>query len=546
MLIGKLSYRPVPFTNPIRTVALFSSRTLRSVNAVGTAEIQSVPMLSQALKANEASSAKPEPKKPAFLSKHPAPRTNGNIMQAFNPREQRDSKTKQFQTPPQFLSSSIASSPSPSMPVQTASHGSRRKPVSNFEASRSRGPESNSFAALFRQQSDSFQNPSNIDSSQDNELPLGLPAGVVIEDGDLSSDENFDFTLPGLRKPGEASNQGSATATTAAPQTQEIPWSTSPPSHWQPTSKPLPRTLKREMPADLQSSSPVPVAKRRTTPAEWADDEGGATQASKSLSKDPWNPTLSAVKNQKRQHKHQTLKRNADNAPGKAISVAASNISEPVNLFKPIKSKSKTPKNAAFALSKEQQHVLDLVVNKGQSVFFTGPAGTGKSVLMRSIIQELKKKWARDPERLGVTASTGLAACNIGGMTLHSFSGIGLGKEDAPTLVKKIRRNIRAKTRWVRARTIIIDEISMVDGELFDKLSQIGRTIRNNGRPWGGIQLVITGDFFQLPPVPEGFENKKREVKFAFEADTWTTSIDHTIGLTEVFRQKDPGAFILI
>jgi ATP-dependent DNA helicase PIF1 len=160
-------------------------------------------------------------------------------------------------------------------------------------------------------------------------------------------------------------------------------------------------------------------------------------------------------------------------------------------------------------------------------------------VLMRAIISELRKKWARDPERLSVTASTGLAACNIGGMTLHSFAGIGLGKEDVPTLVKKIRRNAKAKNRWLRTSTLIVDEVSMVDGELFDKLAQIARTIRNNGRPWGGIQLVITGDFFQLPPVPDG--HQKRDVKFAFEAATWNTSIDHTIGLTQVFRQKDPG-----
>jgi ATP-dependent DNA helicase PIF1 len=103
--------------------------------------------------------------------------------------------------------------------------------------------------------------------------------------------------------------------------------------------------------------------------------------------------------------------------------------------------------------------------------------------------------------------------------------------------VKKVRRNPIAKKRWLQTKCLIIDEISMVDGDLFDKLSQIGRTIRNNGRPWGGIQLIITGDFFQLPPVPE---SGSREIKFAFEAATWNTSIDHTIGLTEVFRQRDP------
>lgn len=82
-------------------------------------------------------------------------------------------------------------------------------------------------------------------------------------------------------------------------------------------------------------------------------------------------------------------------------------------------------------------------------------------------------------------------------------------------------------------KVLIIDEISMVEGALFDKLEQIARTIRNNGRPFGGIQVVITGDFFQLPPVGS-------TAKFAFEADTWNTTIQHTILLTKVFRQADP------
>lgn len=77
----------------------------------------------------------------------------------------------------------------------------------------------------------------------------------------------------------------------------------------------------------------------------------------------------------------------------------------------------------------------------------------------------------------------------------------------------------------------------MVDGDLFDKLEEIARSIRNNARPFGGIQLVVTGDFFQLPPVPEG---SNREAKFAFAAATWNTTIQHTILLTHVFRQRDP------
>lgn len=76
----------------------------------------------------------------------------------------------------------------------------------------------------------------------------------------------------------------------------------------------------------------------------------------------------------------------------------------------------------------------------------------------------------------------------------------------------------------------------MVDGDLFDKLEEIARLIRNNGRPFGGIQLVVTGDFFQLPPVPE----KGQVAKFSFSAATWNTTIQHTILLTHVFRQRDP------
>lgn len=88
----------------------------------------------------------------------------------------------------------------------------------------------------------------------------------------------------------------------------------------------------------------------------------------------------------------------------------------------------------------------------------------------------------------------------------------------------------------MRTKILIVDEVSMVDGDLFDKLEEIARKIRNNGRPFGGIQLVVTGDFFQLPPVPD----QNKAAKFAFDAATWNTSIQHTVLLSHVFRQKDP------
>lgn len=205
-----------------------------------------------------------------------------------------------------------------------------------------------------------------------------------------------------------------------------------------------------------------------------------------------------------------------------------------------IKMTTKKARAAPIMLSDEQKNVVKLVCTEQQSVFFTGSAGTGKSVLMRAIISDLHKIYQREPDRVAVTASTGLAACNIGGVTLHSFAGIGLGKESVNDLCKKIAKNAKARTRWLRTKILVIDEISMVDGDLFDKLEEIARRLRKNGRPFGGIQLVITGDFFQLPPVPD----YGKQAKFAFDANTWSTSISHTIGLTEVFRQRDPGMCI--
>ena len=237
----------------------------------------------------------------------------------------------------------------------------------------------------------------------------------------------------------------------------------------------------------------------------------------------PWNKTASAVKEEQKRLRqgHRKLVKDVE-----GTDVAKSNT------------KKKREALPRVFLSDEQRSVLNLVVEQQKSVFFTGSAGTGKSVLLRETIKVLRDKYRREPDRVAVTASTGLAACNVGGVTLHSFAGIGLGKEPVPELVKKIKRNQKAKNRWMRTKVLIIDEISMVDGDLFDKLEAIARAIRNNGRPFGGIQLVITGDFFQLPPVPD---HGGRDAKFSFDASTWNTSIEHTIGLTQVFRQKDPG-----
>jgi ATP-dependent DNA helicase PIF1 len=201
----------------------------------------------------------------------------------------------------------------------------------------------------------------------------------------------------------------------------------------------------------------------------------------------------------------------------------------------PVKATSaQLPIRAKVVLSEEQQRILALVLS-GKNVFYTGSAGTGKSVLLREVIGGLRGKYKKiGSDAVAVTASTGIAACNIGGVTIHSFAGIGLATENADHLVDKIKKNKKAHTRWLRTKVLIIDEVSMVDGELFDKLAKIGGVLRKNGRPFGGIQLVVTGDFFQLPPV-----SKDNTCLFAFEAKTWGEVVERTFNLTHVFRQRD-------
>lgn len=272
-----------------------------------------------------------------------------------------------------------------------------------------------------------------------------------------------------------------------------------------------------------RTAAPKP-SKRRTLP--WiAESNKLPPVESSSLEPSPyaWNKSARTVKEEQKQLKMTTRATKTTDAVNDGSVPGALSRTKPSSV-------------ARIHLSEEQKHVIDLVVDSNKSVFFTGSAGTGKSVLLREIISVLRKKYLRETDRVAITASTGLAACNVGGVTLHSFAGIGLGKEDVTELVKKIKRNQKAKHRWMRTKILVIDEVSMVDGELFDKLEAVARSIRNNGRPFGGIQLVITGDFFQLPPVPDS----RRAVKFCFDADTWNNVIDHTIGLHHVFRQKDP------
>lgn len=183
-------------------------------------------------------------------------------------------------------------------------------------------------------------------------------------------------------------------------------------------------------------------------------------------------------------------------------------------------------------LNQAQQKVVALV-ERGEGVFFTGCAGSGKSLLLQFLIAKLRLR-PGGIQTVGVTATTGVAAINIGGITLHKWSGIGLGDKSKEALLSNLKRDEAACAVWRRARTLVIDEISMLSGELFRKLSWIASNVRRDGRPFGGLQLIVAGDFLQLPPVvvTEGYVFETQEWKDLFPPS-------QCVVLRQIYRQTD-------
>ncbi|KAK7603114.1 hypothetical protein V9T40_003113 [Parthenolecanium corni] len=177
-------------------------------------------------------------------------------------------------------------------------------------------------------------------------------------------------------------------------------------------------------------------------------------------------------------------------------------------------------------LSGEQQQVLQAATSKG-NIFFTGSAGTGKSYLLRIILSALP------PDETVATASTGAAACLIGGITLHSFTGIGAGAVSLEKGIELANRPSVAQN-WRRCKYLIIDEISMIDGDYFEKVEQIARAVRKSNDPFGGIKLILCGDFLQLPPV-----NRNSKAKFCFQTAAWSRCQLQCFNLKQVHRQSD-------
>jgi ATP-dependent DNA helicase PIF1 len=185
--------------------------------------------------------------------------------------------------------------------------------------------------------------------------------------------------------------------------------------------------------------------------------------------------------------------------------------------------------------SQEQQDAFELY-RQGKNVFVTGPGGTGKTELIRRIYQHA----VQTGKEIHCCALTGCAAVllNCNAKTLHSWSGIGLGAAASETILSKIRKNKHSLKQWKSTEVLIVDEVSMMSLKMFDMLDYIGKAIRRSVKPFGGIQLVFSGDFYQLPPV--GNDDDPDSSSFCFESAAWNQTFDKQIRLVKIFRQRDP------
>ncbi|MDP3956142.1 MAG: PIF1 family DEAD/DEAH box helicase [bacterium] len=172
------------------------------------------------------------------------------------------------------------------------------------------------------------------------------------------------------------------------------------------------------------------------------------------------------------------------------------------------------------------------ILKTGANVYLTGAAGSGKTFVLNQYAKYLKKERVR----LAITASTGIAATHIGGLTIHSWSGIGILDYLTPQDIEALREKEHIWKRLNSAQVLIIDEVSMLSPKLFDGLNALTQAVRENSAPFGGLQVVLSGDFFQLPPITRGGPSPLLP-----EARSWSESNIISCYLTEQYRHKDPA-----
>ena len=176
---------------------------------------------------------------------------------------------------------------------------------------------------------------------------------------------------------------------------------------------------------------------------------------------------------------------------------------------------------------KDFLRIVELIEQK-RNIFVTGNAGTGKSYLLNKLKLKYKK-------RLELTSTTGLAAVNIKGVTIHSWAGVGICKKDISRCVSDILEKRSLTKKIKNCELLAIDEISMLKGQTFSYIDEVLRRVRENDEPFGGIQLLLFGDFFQLPPVEENYGEKD----FCFDSQTWRDLNLEVVKLETIYRQTE-------
>ncbi|WP_201550208.1 AAA family ATPase [Psychrobacter fjordensis] len=182
-----------------------------------------------------------------------------------------------------------------------------------------------------------------------------------------------------------------------------------------------------------------------------------------------------------------------------------------------------------------QSSALD-ILKTGQNVFLTGSAGSGKTYTLNQYIDYLRAR--RVP--VAVTASTGIAATHMNGTTIHSWSGIGIKDELSDRDLTTLSRKQFLADRLKDTAVLIIDEISMLHAKQINLVSQVLKHVRKNDQAFGGIQVVVAGDFFQLPPI--GSKGESNREKFAFMSEAWLDAKFHICYLSEQHRQVSEAA----
>ena len=192
----------------------------------------------------------------------------------------------------------------------------------------------------------------------------------------------------------------------------------------------------------------------------------------------------------------------------------------------------------SIILDDQQKRAVDLVLNK-RNVFLTGGGGTGKSRVLEYIIDIFKDKYKDELKTfVGITSTTGSSALLIGGTTIHSFSGLGVSKEDDEQYIQRISKRRYIIKRFKTLKTLIIDEISMLTPRTFRMIYRLSQIIRKNNSPFGGIQVILSGDFCQLGPILEQ-HILHHDMEYCFETPEWEASDIQIVHFKTIHRQSD-------